>query len=192
MRRVDSDYAWMKRVIQGLSYDLAVLQANDIIDRELRGEVAIRAFQDESEGLIESVRTFGRESSKRLGLSSRKQEKEGVDLAQSFREVGADLRRLTEIPVHAVYGSSNPAQSSVPERMASSMEKKTPVQPESPRKQGRPAIPMEIKRQALEAKQKPGNTNKDAAKSLYGTARPTLRQVKNVATILGCYQNHQG
>ena len=54
----------------------AVLQANYIIDCGLRGNAAMRAFQDQSVGLIESVRTFGQESSKRLGLSYRRQEKE--------------------------------------------------------------------------------------------------------------------
>jgi type IV secretory pathway VirB10-like protein len=125
-------------------------------------------------------------------LSSRKQEKEGVNLANPFREVGEDLRHLTGVAEHAVSDTSEHAQSSVPDRAASSMEYAPRAQPEPPRKQGRPAIPMEIKRQALEAKQKPGNTNKDVAKIIYGTARPTLRQVKNVTTILRYYQNHQG
>jgi hypothetical protein len=94
-RRVDSLYACMQRSIRGLSYDLAVLQANYIIDRGLRGDQAIRAFQDESAGLIERVRTFGREGSKRLGLSYSRQEKAGVDPIKPFREVGEDLRQLT-------------------------------------------------------------------------------------------------
>jgi hypothetical protein len=94
-RRSDNLYAGMKRWIRGLSYDLAVLQANYIIDRGLRVEAAVRMFQDESNDLIESVRVFWRESSKRLGLSYRKQEKECVDLAKPFREVSEDLRHLT-------------------------------------------------------------------------------------------------
>jgi hypothetical protein len=126
-QRVDSLYARMKRLMRGLSYDLAVLQANYIIDRGLRGNVAILAFQNESVGLIESVRTFGRESAERLGLSPRRQEQEGVDPAEPLREVGEDLRHLasampaetsTGIPNHAVSDSSDPAQSRVPDRTA--------------------------------------------------------------------------
>jgi hypothetical protein len=113
----------MKTWIRGLSYDLAVLQANYIIDCGLRGNAAMRTFQDQSVGLMESVRTFGHESSKRLGLSYRRQEKDGVDPARTFGEVGEDLRHLmlampaealTGIPEHAVADSSAPAQSSVP------------------------------------------------------------------------------
>jgi hypothetical protein len=58
----------------------------------------------------------------------------------------------------------------------------------APRKRGRPAIPSETKRQAWEAKQKPGNTLKDVASILYSTQHPTLRQVKNVPAILKHYQ----
>jgi hypothetical protein len=62
------------------------------------------------------------------------------------------------------------------------------VSPRVPRKRGRPAISLETKRKALEAKQRPGGTNKDAAKILYGTQQPTLRHVKNVHAILRYYQ----
>jgi hypothetical protein len=74
-------------------------------------------------GLIESVRRFGNESSKQLGLSYRRQERDGVDPARPFQEVGEDLRHLmlampaeepTGIPEHAVADSSESAQSSVP------------------------------------------------------------------------------
>jgi hypothetical protein len=94
-RRSDNLYAGMKRWIRGLSYDLAVLQANYIIDRGLRGNAAVRMFQGESAPLVESVRAFWRETSKRLGLSHKKQENAGLDLRVPFREVGEDLRQLT-------------------------------------------------------------------------------------------------
>jgi hypothetical protein len=57
----------------------------------------------------------------------------------------------------------------------------------APRKRGRPGIPSETKRQAWEAKQKPGNTSKDVASILYRTQHPTLSQVKNVPAILKHY-----
>ena len=106
VQRVDSLYACMQRSILGLSYDLAVLQTNYIIDRGLRGDAAFRTFQEESAGLIESVRKFGREGSERLGLSYRRQE-EGVDPTNAFREVGEDLRHLTSaMPAEAPSGIS--------------------------------------------------------------------------------------
>jgi hypothetical protein len=121
---VDSRYACMRRSILGLSYDLAVLQANYIIDRGLRGDAAFRMFQDESAGLIESVRKFGREGSKLLGLSYGRQEKEGVDPTKPFREVGEDLRHLTSampaeapsgVSEHAAIGEATGGQMSAPE-----------------------------------------------------------------------------
>jgi hypothetical protein len=55
-------------------------------------------------------------------------------------------------------------------------------------KRGRTPIPLETKRLAWEAKQKPGNTLRDAAKILYRTDRPTAGQVKNVPSILSYYR----
>jgi hypothetical protein len=117
----------MKKAIRGLSSDLAVLQANYVIDRWLRGDAAIRTFQDESASLVESVRTFGRESCKLLGLSYTRQEKRGIDPASPFQDVGEDLRLFTSampaegstgIPEHAVAESSAqiPADEKVPDR----------------------------------------------------------------------------
>jgi hypothetical protein len=77
-------------------------------------------------------------------------------------------------------------------RGAESIEIGQTVSPEVIRKRGRPAISPETKRKALEAKQSPGGTNKDAAKILYGTEYPTLRQVKNVPAILRYYQKSLG
>jgi hypothetical protein len=95
----------MQRSIPGLSYDLAVLQANYIIDRGLHGDAALRTFQEECVGLIESVRKVGRETSELLGLSSSRQEKEDVDPTKPFREVGEDLQHLTSaMPAEAPSG----------------------------------------------------------------------------------------
>jgi hypothetical protein len=94
--------------MRGLSYDLAVLQANYIIDRGLYGEAAMRAFQDESADLIESVRTFCREGSKRLGLAYARQEKEGVDPTELFRDVGEDLRNLASGRQNSAPESASP------------------------------------------------------------------------------------
>ena len=57
------------------------------------------------------------------------------------------------------------------------------------RPRGRPLIiSLDRKRQALDAKQRRENTNRDAAKILYGTEHPTLNQVKNVPAILNHYR----
>jgi hypothetical protein len=79
---------------QSVAYDLAVLLANYIIDSGLRGCAATREFQDQSTDLVERVTAFWHESSKRLGLSNRKQERQMLAVADYFREVGADLRNL--------------------------------------------------------------------------------------------------
>jgi hypothetical protein len=102
-KRVELQYPFMKASIRGLSYDLAVLQANYIIDRGLRGDDAAQAFRVESAPLVEDVRTFMRESSKRLGLSYKKQEKEGPDVSIPFQHVGEDMLRLTTVkPLEAL------------------------------------------------------------------------------------------
>jgi hypothetical protein len=93
-QRIDLRYVVTKNTMRGLSYDLAVLHANYIIDRRLRGNAAICAFQEALADLIESVRMFWRESSKQLGLSCRKQEKGGIDFVRPFHEVATDLRAL--------------------------------------------------------------------------------------------------
>jgi hypothetical protein len=94
-QRVEFRYAVMKKAMKGLSYDLAVLQANYVIDRGLRGDEAVREFRDASAELIDRVKTFWRQSSKRLGLSYHKQEQQVLDVAEPFGEVGSDLRLLT-------------------------------------------------------------------------------------------------
>jgi hypothetical protein len=92
--RVEKRTELLSAWILGLSYDLAVVQANYIIDRGLRAEEAIRAFELESSGLVERVRQAWRDSAKKWGLSWKKLEQLGTDFAKPFREVGADLREL--------------------------------------------------------------------------------------------------
>jgi hypothetical protein len=78
----------------GLSYDLAVVQANDVIDRGLRGEEAARAYREEAALLLKEVSSARRVSCERLGLSS--EDTEGLkDLAaQAFDQVHYDFQRL--------------------------------------------------------------------------------------------------
>jgi hypothetical protein len=94
LHRVSNEYHTLKFTFRCLSYDLGVLLANYVIDRGLRGDAAIRAFASESVELIDTMQRVWRESSTRLGLSWRKQEKEDIDFKTPFRDVAADLRRL--------------------------------------------------------------------------------------------------
>jgi hypothetical protein len=83
----------------GLSYDLAVLQANYAIDRGLRGEEAMQAFRDEAALLLEEVTSSWRASCERLAITFEDETEEVKNLAQPFHRVRDDLRRLLhELP----------------------------------------------------------------------------------------------
>src|ERR1022692_4120318 len=87
-------YQKLNFAIAGLSYDLAVLQANYAIDRDLRGEEAMRAFQDEGADLLKEVTAAWRTSGERLDLSFEDDPEAVKDFAQPFHRVRDDLRRL--------------------------------------------------------------------------------------------------
>lgn len=93
MARADR-YQKLNFAIAGLSYDLAVLQANYAIDRDLRGEEAMRAFQDEGADLLKEVTAAWRTSGERLDLSFEDDPEAVKDFAQPFHRVRDDLRRL--------------------------------------------------------------------------------------------------
>jgi lambda repressor-like predicted transcriptional regulator len=79
----------LKRAVGGLSYDLAVLQANDLLARGLRGEEAMRAHRDASAALQEQVASSSRGWCERLQISC---EDDGVRV--HFRRVADDLQQL--------------------------------------------------------------------------------------------------
>jgi hypothetical protein len=81
--------------VQGLSYDLAVLQANYAIDRGLLGETAIRVFHDESTQLIQAVRSAWQKGLQVLDCYTRKSGH--LDLTEPFREVEAGLQRFMSL-----------------------------------------------------------------------------------------------
>jgi hypothetical protein len=179
--------AWANRheklnfAIAGLSYDLAVLQANYVIDRGLRGEDAMRAFRDESAELLEEVTSSWRASCERLAVTFEDDTEEVKDLAQPFHRVRDDLRRLLpELPAASRSEPRAEAESCVPARVAEG------------KKRGRPqTIPDDRKAAALEIKLA-GGSNKDAAKKLYNTTYPSSTQVKSTSTILREYQKKLG
>jgi hypothetical protein len=81
--------------IDGLSYDLAVLQANYVVDRGLRGEAVMRTFRDEAAELLNfKVIASWRASCERLSITFDDQTEDGRDLTQSFQRVRDDLRQL--------------------------------------------------------------------------------------------------
>jgi hypothetical protein len=89
--------------VAGLSYDLAVLQANNLIDRGLRGDEAMRVFRDEAAEILEEVASSWRASCERLAVTFEDDTEEVKDLAQPFHRVRDDLRRLlNNIPVTPV------------------------------------------------------------------------------------------
>ncbi len=83
----------------GLSYDLAVLRANHVIDRGLRGDGAMQAYRDEAKELLEEVTSAWRAAGERLAVEF-EDEAEAVNaLARPFHRVRDDLRRLlAELP----------------------------------------------------------------------------------------------
>jgi hypothetical protein len=88
-------YEKLNSAIDGLSYDLAVLQANYVVDRGLRGEAVIRAYRDEAAELLNfKVIASWRASCERLSITFDDQTEDGRDLTQSFQRVGDDLRQL--------------------------------------------------------------------------------------------------
>ena len=95
--RVSTGYSTIKPTFECLGFDLAVLMANYVIDRKLTGSVAMRAFDTESAQLIEKMTACWKDCSRRLGLSWRKQLKEGKEAADfkgPFYRVAADLKLL--------------------------------------------------------------------------------------------------
>jgi hypothetical protein len=95
--RVSTRYERLKSALQCLSFDLAVLLANYVIDRGLTGADAMGAFGADSVPLMEEMHACWKDSSRRLGLSWRKQLKEGkeaIDFRKAFDQVAADLKLL--------------------------------------------------------------------------------------------------
>lgn len=67
----------------------------------------------------------------------------------------------------------------------------TPRQPDPTKpKRGRPPLPKENKKRALEAKNS-GKTNREVASLLYGTSYPTEQHIKSVHSILKHYQKNR-
>jgi hypothetical protein len=87
--------------LQCLGFDLAVLLANYVIERGFMGFSAMRVFDEDSVPLIEKMHRCWKDSSRRLGLSWRKQLKGRWDdfyIAKPFRLVRDDLSLLVTAP----------------------------------------------------------------------------------------------
>jgi hypothetical protein len=92
--RVEETYRTLRYLFRSLAYDLAVLLANYTIDRGSSGDDAVRVFDLESLDALGRMQEAWKESSRRLGLSWRKQQRKGIDFTTSMRSVRSDLRRL--------------------------------------------------------------------------------------------------
>ena len=88
----------LKDVGTGLSYDLAVLQANNAIDRGLRGEDAVKDFQAEADKLLAQVIDAVRAGWRHLGFSFDDSDGDRRMLAEPFDRVRGDLRKATPKP----------------------------------------------------------------------------------------------
>jgi hypothetical protein len=84
----------LNSAIAGLSYDLAVLQANYVVDRGLRGDALMREFWDEAKLLNAKITASWRTSCERLSIVFEDQAKEGRHLGQLFQRVRDDLQQL--------------------------------------------------------------------------------------------------
>jgi hypothetical protein len=88
----------LAHAIGGLAYDLAVVKANEILDRGLRSESAIETYRDEVAEIQEGVESAWRASRERLAVSFEDDTEEVKRLAQPFHRVRDDLRRLLHEP----------------------------------------------------------------------------------------------
>jgi hypothetical protein len=86
----------LNQAVGGLSYDLAVLQANWLMDQGLRGTDAIQAFDDESSKLVEQVASSWRGSCEQLAVSFADDPEKVKDLARPFELVRKDLRSILQ------------------------------------------------------------------------------------------------
>jgi hypothetical protein len=84
----------LQNSLLGVSFDAAVLQANYVIDRGLRGDSAARVFTTEAEHLRNKVQGCWGECCKRLGLSPRKIGAGAIDFEMPFKQVASDLQSL--------------------------------------------------------------------------------------------------
>jgi hypothetical protein len=84
----------LNEAIAGLSYDLAVLHANFVIDLGLRGQKAMDAFRRESPDVLKQVTAEWRSGRKRLALTTYGIGHQWTALRRPWERVGADLRLL--------------------------------------------------------------------------------------------------
>jgi hypothetical protein len=80
--------------IAGLIYDLAVLEANSVIDLGLRGDGAAQAFRRRVEDLREQVTSEWRASCARLAITAREEDERWKAWLGALERVGRDLQSL--------------------------------------------------------------------------------------------------
>jgi len=104
-------------VLVGIAYDLAVLQANDAIDRSLKDLESLNFFNAGAENLQTEIRKIIPPALRCLGLSWKKVRFEDVDLAKPSREVEADLRHFLGARVSSPYEVPVPVRETLASRL---------------------------------------------------------------------------
>jgi hypothetical protein len=84
----------LNQTVRGLSYDLAVLQANYVLDQGFAAEKAMQIFRHESVELLREVTSLWRTGCERLTTSFSNPSGEIKGLAKPFQRVSDDLRQL--------------------------------------------------------------------------------------------------
>jgi hypothetical protein len=87
----------LAHAIDGLAYDLAVLKANGILEKGLRGDSAVDTYRDEAAKIIEEIESACRAWFKRMAGSVDDETTALQNLAQPFHRVRDDLLRLFDI-----------------------------------------------------------------------------------------------
>jgi hypothetical protein len=91
----ESMVIWRKKLEEataGATYELAVLEANSVLDRSLRGEKAILAYQEESAEFLTELTAVWRTSYNRLAVKFEDVYEAAQRLAEPFNHVKNDVR----------------------------------------------------------------------------------------------------
>jgi hypothetical protein len=86
----------LEEITAGVTYELAVLEANSVLNRSLHLEKAILMYQHESAELLEELKLLWRASCNRLVVTFEDADEAQHRLAEPFHHVEDDLHRLLQ------------------------------------------------------------------------------------------------
>lgn len=87
----------LSEAVTGLAYDLALLLANDLLDRGLRGVDLTREFRGDAETRVCELTATWRGNLEQLALPVPDSASEMPDLSRAFDRVATDLKHLDEL-----------------------------------------------------------------------------------------------